>query len=110
MSLVNHNNTVFTQERINESFSKEHPIGEIFNAGKCWRRQVLETNGIANLVAEDSAYFLCNTGSNSGCSNTTRLSTANDSALDAPTTFIKVLWDLGSFAGACLSNYDKDTT
>lgn len=106
MCFVQHNDRVPLQVRIQKDFTLEHTICNVFDI--CGRAgTVIESNRIADFLAQDTADFFSKALSHRYTSYTTRLRASENTAV-CETRLGQILCDLCRLARACFTDDDED--
>mmetsp|Transcript_15732 Transcript_15732/g.52661 ORF Transcript_15732/g.52661 Transcript_15732/m.52661 type:complete len:620 (+) Transcript_15732:595-2454(+) len=108
VGLVQHNTRVALEERVVHGFSEEHTVCHV-PEDRVRSCQILETDGVTDLLPELNIHLLSNTPGNTHCSDPSRLCACNAPDLAvcpslAVATIYKELRDLRCFATPSLSN------
>lgn len=106
VSLVEHENRVLRHVGVDETLPLQHTVGHVLDLG-LGARAILETNGVADLLAETASDLLGDTLGDRHSGDTTRLGAA-DLELVGESSFGEVLGHLSRLARSRVSDDDED--
>ena len=106
MRLVQHDHRILTDIWVDKTFSLEHTIRHILDP-RLRARTILETDCVANLLAETTADLLCDTFCDGHGSDTTGLC-ATYSTTVCKAIFGKILRHLSCLPRPCVADNDEN--
>lgn len=106
MRLIHHDHGIFLEIWVVEAFSQEHAIRQVLDL-RLWAREVLETDCVANFLAERAANLLSNAFCNGRGGEATGLC-ATYPAEVCVSIFEEILCQLSCLACSRVSDNDED--
>jgi hypothetical protein len=103
---IQHNHGILIEIRVSKAFSLEHAVRHVLDP-RLWACEILETDRVANLLAERAADLLCDTFCDGHSSDATGLCTTYYAAV-CVSVFGKILSHLSRLSSSCVPDNDED--
>ena len=105
VSFIDYHDRVRVQIRFNHKLSQQHTISHVLD--KCTLiGVVLKPDRIAHLLTNFDIHLFSYSGSHAHCCYSSWLSATNFFVTPSISDLVQVLWKLGCFSRACLSNHN----